>query len=362
MRRALDLAEMVAGGLAPRPPVGAVIVAADGKTIVGEGATQPSPGPHAEAVAIAVAKDAARNGTIYCTLEPHQTHSTTPPCSQAIIDAGIKRIVCPIADPNPQVNGRGFDHLRSAGIEVVTKAIDDENQLRANEVIEGFAKHVTTGLPFITAKWAMSLDGRIATRSGDSKWITGEPARNHAHHIRYRSDAVLTGIGTIIADDPRLTARDPKTGERLCARPYRRVVVDSRGRLPSDAALLKEDGDIIHAVAVDGIKSERCSVLSIPETHEESVDLVALVRTLGELGCMNVLVEAGEKLTGSLFDLDLVDKVIVYLATGKVIGGTGALSPAGGLGASNMTQCIRLRDTRIERVGEDVAIIGYVEH
>ncbi len=362
MRRALDLAEEAAGGLAPRPAVGAVIVAADGDTVVGEGATQPSPGPHAEAVAIAAAKEAARNGTIYCTLEPHQFHSTTPPCSQAIVDAGIKRVVCPVVDPNPQVQGHGFDHLRSAGIEVVTAVNDDETQKRATELIEGFAKHVTTGLPFVTVKWAMSLDGKIATRNGDSKWISNESARNHAHHIRYRSDAVMTGIGTVIADDPRLTARHPKTGERMAGRPYLRVVVDSRGRLSKGANLLKEEGHIIQAVATDGIANDRCIVLNIPGEDGESVDLFALLRALGKRGCMNILVEAGQKLTGRLFDLNLVDKVIAYVATSKVIGGIEALSPVGGQGTSIMTQCVRLRDTRIEHLGGDIAIIGYIDH
>ena len=409
MQRALDLAERVAGGLAPRPPVGAVIVAEDGKTIVGEGATQSSPGPHAEAVAIAKAQDAARNGTIYCTLEPHQHRSTTPPCSQAIIDAGIGTVVCPTVDPNPQVAGLGFKHLKSAGIKVVND-VDEVSQRRADELIEGFAKHINTGLPFVTVKWAMSLDGKIATRDRDSQWITGSAARAHAHSLRYRSDAVMTGIGTVIADNPRLTARDPKSGKRMCGRPYIRVVIDSDGRMPEDAALLEEEGEIIQAVARNttrpldtqdgntarpldtqgvnthlpfdrqggnaplplddqgGIKGgldtthPHYNVIAFPNNRNASVDLAAVIQHLGERGCHNMLVEAGEKLTGELFDLKLVDKVVVYIATRKIIGGAEALTPVGGIGPATISESSRLCNARIERIGDDMAIIGYVDY
>ena len=405
MHRALDLAERAAGGVAPRPPVGAVIVATDGKTIIAEGATQPNPGPHAEAIALEIAKEAARNGTIYCTLEPHQHQSTTPPCSQAIIDAGISTVVCPTVDPNPQVAGHGFEQMKSAGIEVITD-VDKESQQRADELIEGFAKQIKTGLPFVTVKWAMSLDGKIATRDGDSKWITAPTARAHAHSLRYRSDAVMTGIGTILADNPRLTARDPHSGKRMCSRPYLRVVIDSNARMPSNAAILKEDGEIIQAVAqiptlpIDdqagtrsnafplddqggtrsstlplddqgGIKGGSDTTLSpltviqapnqTPKQTQNSVDLAAVIRHLGERGCTNLLVEAGERLTGELFDLKLVDKVVVYISTSKIIGGADAPSPVGGRGPSLMQEIIHLNKKRIQRFDQDVAIIGYVE-
>ena len=375
MRRALDLAEKAAGGVAPRPPVGAVIVAADGKTIVGEGATQPSPGPHAEAVAIAIARDAAKGGTIYCTLEPHQGHFTTPPCSQAIIDAGIKHVICPTVDPNPRVAGRGFDQLIKAGIKV-TNNVDEPSDQRANELIEGFAKHIKTGMPFVTAKWAMSLDGKIATRTGDSKWITGPLARAHAHQLRYRSDAIITGIGTLIADNPRFTARDPNSGKRMHGRPYIRVIVDSQARMPDDAALLEEEGEVIQAIATpspsrsegDACKRSehaggaRTLVITLPNCDNESVNLHALIRHLGERGCINVLVEAGGKLTGELFDLKLVDKVIAYMSTDKIIGGQTANSPIGGIGPAAMHNITRLNNTRIENLGDDIAIIGYVDY
>ena len=368
MQRALDLAERAAGGLAPRPAVGAVIVARDGETIVGEGATQPNPGPHAEAVALDIAQsraqdaanDGIKGGTIFCTLEPHQNRSTTPPCTQALIDAGIRTVVCPTVDPNPLVAGRGFEHLKSAGIQIIND-VDETSQLRANELIEGFAKHINTGLPFVTVKWAMSLDGKIATRDGDSRWITSPAARAHAHSLRYRADAVMTGIGTVLADNPRLTARDPVSGKRMCGRPYIRVVVDSNAKMPAGAAILEEEGEVIHAVANNNAPNRRCNVLRAPSKTDDAVDLSDVVRQLGERGCINVLVEAGERLTGGLFDRDLVDKVVVYISTTKIIGGSNALSPVGGCGPSVMRDVSRLRNTRIERFDDDIAIIGYVE-
>ncbi len=359
--RALELAEGVVGGLAPRPAVGAVVVGEDGVSVVGEGATRPHPGPHAEAVALGVAGESARGGTIYCTLEPHQHEGTTPPCSRAIIDAGITRVVCPVEDPNPDVAGRGFAELRAAGVEVV-RDVGDENLRRAKELIEGFAKHVRTGLPFVTVKWAMSLDGKIATRSRDSQWISGDEARAHAHGLRYRSDVVMTGIGTVLADDPRLTARDSLSGERLGDRPHLRVVVDSQGRMPVDAALLGEDGDVVQVVASGDGTGDRCEVVQLADESGESVDLMLLMRYLGERGCHNVLVEAGERLNGALFDLRLVDKVVSYISPTKLIGGVDALSPIGGRGPRHMGKITRLRNGRTERLGADVAVVGYVDH
>ena len=361
MERALELAESVAGALAPRPPVGAVVVSDDGETVVGEGATQPNPGPHAEAVALDQAKRNARGGTMYCTLEPHQHEGTTPPCTEAIINAGIKHVVCPIADPNPLVAGRGFERLNAAGVDVVTQ-VEGSLTRRAVELVEGFEKHLNTGFPFVTTKWAMSLDGKIATRYRDSRWITGEVARAHAHGLRYRSDAVMTGIGTMLADDPRLTARDPRTGKRMGNRPYLRVVVDSHARMPKDALLLRESGEVMQVVAVDTSSEDSHTVMKFSDPLGESVDLVALFRYLGERGCHNILIEAGEMLNGALFDLKLVDKVVAYIATDKIIGGSSALSPVGGQGSGLMAESARLHDTRIEHLGDDIAFIGYIDY
>lgn len=370
MQRAIHLAQQAAGGaLSPRPPVGAVVAAtaANGKhSIVGEGATQPNPGPHAEHVALQAAGEKARGGTIYVTLEPHQFHGTTPPCTDAIIQAGIRKVVCPIQDPNPKVNGKGFDQLRQAGIEIDHNVNSD--QLRqSNELIAGFHKLITHAIPFVTAKWAMSLDGKIATHSRDSKWITNKQARDHAHRIRYASDAIITGIGTILADNPRLTARDPETDERADNRPRIRVVVDSTARIPRDAAILQEEGEVILATAMPTkTNSISCETIALPD-HRAShgharVDLDALMKLLAERGCANVLIEAGSKLTASFFEAQLVDKVVVYISTSKIIGGENALSPVAGLGAENMTKITKLHNIRTETLGQDIAVIGYIQN
>ena len=370
MQRAIQLAQQAAGGtLSPRPPVGAVVVAtaASGEhNIVGEGATQPNPGPHAEHVALQAAGEKARNGTIYVTLEPHQFHGTTPPCTDAIIQAGIRKVVCPIQDPNPKVNGKGFDQLRQAGIEI-ERNVNSDQLRQTTELIEGFHKLITHATPFVTAKWAMSLDGKIATRSRDSKWITNKQARDHAHRIRYASDAIITGIGTILADNPRLTARDPETDERADDRPRIRVVVDSRSRLPRDAAILQEEGEVILATAIPTkTNSTSCETIALPD-HRAShghvrVDLDALMKLLAERGCANVLIEAGSKLTASFFEAQLVDKVVVYISTSKIIGGENALSPVAGLGAENMTEITKLHNIRTETLGQDIAVVGYIQN
>ncbi len=361
MKRALDLADEVAGSLTRRPPVGAVVVADDGLTVLGEGSTQPNAGPHAERVALDRAGAQAQGGTIYTTLEPHHFHSPTPPCTNAIINAGIARVVCPLEDPNPKVNGRGFAHLRAAGVEV-EQDTELDHMMRARASVEGFTKLITTGVPLVTVKWAMSLDGKIATGNGDSKWITGSAARAHAHRLRYASDAVITGIGTLIADDPRLTARDIKSGERMRSRPRTRVVVDSQGRMSSDAALLRESGEVIHAVAEAGVGVEGVSATwQLPlDDASDRVDLQALIRRLGVRGYSNVLVEAGARLTAAMLELGLVDKVVAYISTSKIIGGEDAPSPIAGRGAESMSRVRRLTDIRVETLGEDIAAIGYL--
>ncbi|MBI4307109.1 MAG: bifunctional diaminohydroxyphosphoribosylaminopyrimidine deaminase/5-amino-6-(5-phosphoribosylamino)uracil reductase RibD, partial [Chloroflexi bacterium] len=227
MRRALELARRALGGVGPRAPVGAVIV--KGGQVVGEGATEPLPGHHAEAVAIQRAGPAARGGTLYCTLEPHAHQSSVPPCTDAIIGAGIKRVICIMQDPNPEVNGAGFTQLRAAGVDVSTD-VGLEIKAEAEEILEGFVHHLRTGKPFVTAKYAMTLDGKIATRTGASRWITGEAARARAYELRAAADAVVVGIGTVLADDPRVTARVPWASDAEGPRPRLRVVVDSRRR------------------------------------------------------------------------------------------------------------------------------------
>ena len=234
MRRALSLARRSLGGVSPNPAVGAVVV--NGGVVVGEGRNEPPGGRHAEIVALEQAGDAASGAVMYVSLEPCSHHGRTPPCVDAILDAGIAEVHAAIADPNPHVAGGGAAALRDAGVKVVV----GERAAEASTLLEAYLKWVTTGRPFVTAKFAMSLDGKIATRSGDSQWITGERARQHVHELRAASDAVMVGVGTVLADDPLLTARD-RRGKPLERQPLR-VVVDSGGRTPAGARLLSQPG------------------------------------------------------------------------------------------------------------------------
>ena len=237
MGLALSLAERAVGSVSPNPPVGAVLVR-DGE-VVGEGYTRPPGQAHAEIVAIRQAGPRARGATLYTTLEPCNHQGRTGPCSEAIIEAGVAEVHSAVMDPNPHVKGGGLSRLSEAGIAVSTGEMAGE----ASRLIEAYAKHVTTGTPFVTAKFAMSLDGKIATRTGSSQWITGEEARAYAHRLRAASDAVMVGINTVLADDPRLTARD-ESGAALGRQPLR-VVVDSRGRIPREARMLGEPGSTL---------------------------------------------------------------------------------------------------------------------
>ena len=234
MSHALELARRAEGRVSPNPPVGAVLVK-DGE-IVGGGCTQPPGQSHAEAVALSEAGDAARGAALYTTLEPCSHHGRTPPCTDAIVEAGVAEVHAAMLDPNPNVRGGGMAILADAGLGTRL----GEGEAKARLQLEAYVKYVTTGTPFVTAKFAMSLDGKIATRTGDSKWISGEKARRRVHRLRAAADAVMVGIGTVLADDPRLTARD-RHGEPLDTQPIR-VVVDTRGRTPPDAGMLGEPG------------------------------------------------------------------------------------------------------------------------
>ena len=356
VERALALARRAVGAVSPNPAVGAVVVR-DGQ-VVGEGHTQPPGQAHAEVVALRQAGSRAAGATLYTTLEPCSHYGRTPPCTQAVIDAGIAEVRSAMADPNPRVNGAGHARLRDAGI-VVRVGEGGED---AAEIIEAYAKHVVTGLPFVTAKFAMSLDGKIATASGESRWITGERARAYAHELRAASDAVMVGIGTALADDPQLTARDAN-GEPLARQPAR-VVVDGGGRLPAAARMLAEPGETIVAVArpsaerVRALERAGAVVLLAPSSRGDTVDLAALLAMLGARDVTSVLVEGGGALLGSLFDARLVDKVVGFVAP-AIIGGEGAPTPVAGEGAARMAGVTRLTRVRTLRLAPDVAIVGY---
>ena len=379
MALALSLARKAVGSVSPNPPVGAVLVR-DGE-VVGEGYTQPPGQAHAEIVAIRQAGPRARGATLYTTLEPCNHQGRTGPCSEAIIEAGVVEVHSAVLDPDPRVNGSGMSRLSEAGIAVSTGEMAGE----ASRLIEAYAKLVTTGTPFVTAKFAMSLDGKIATRTGSSQWITGEEARAYAHRLRAASDAVMVGINTVLADDPRLTARDG-SGAALDRQPLR-VVVDSRGRMPREARLLGEPGSTLIVVGgaggsqgfggrgwipafagktIDGLfRSSETPSQARPGVETAAmpgadgmVDLKALMSHLGEREIASVVVEGGGVLLGSLFDGGLVDKVCAFIAP-VVVGGAGAPSPVAGEGVELIGDALRLSDVKVRTLGGDIAVVGY---
>ena len=357
MRRALDLARAARGTTSPNPPVGAVVIREDGRA-VGEGATQPAArdgGAHAEVMALRRAGAAARGATLYATLEPCSHFGRTPPCADAVIAAGIARVVASVLDPNPKVSGRGFERLRRAGIALEIGQGRDE----AEDLAAPHAKLVTAGTPLVTVKFAMSLDGKTATRTGESKWITGAESRRFVHELRAESDAIMAGIGTVLADDPQLTARDAD-GAPFSRQPLR-VIVDSGGCLPSGAALLRQPGKTLVAAASQDaaarIRSLGADALALP-ADDGRVDLPALMTALGERGVSAVFVEGGGTLAGSLMDARLADKIIAFIAP-TIIGGEAALSPIAGAGAARMRDALRLTNVQIRRFGDDVAVLGY---
>jgi len=355
MGRAIELAREAVGSTSPNPPVGAVLVR-DGR-VVGEGHTQPPGGPHAEIEALRMAGDAARGADLYVTLEPCAHHGRTPPCADALIEAGVASVRIALMDPAPHTGGRGVERLRSAGIPVTV----DDGPPEARQLLEAFAKHVTTGLPFVVAKFAMSLDGKIASRSGDSRWISNETSRREVHRLRAEADAVMVGIGTALADNPLLTVRDAPLPAR--GQPFR-VVVDSAGRLPPSAAALREDGTTFVAVASqDAARAiESLGAASIVAPGERGrVDLPGLLAELGARDVMSLLVEGGATLHGALLDSGLVDKVIAFIAP-VVIGGDGVPGPVGGAGAERMADALRLRDVAYTELDGDMMVIGYPVH
>ena len=352
MRRAIELAREAVGSTSPNPPVGAVLVR-DGR-IVGEGHTQPPGGPHAETEALRMAGDAARGADLYVTLEPCAHHGRTPPCADALIESGVASVRVAVMDPAPHTAGRGVERLRDAGIPV---AVDD-GPPEARQLVEAFAKHVNTKSPFVVAKFAMSLDGKITSRSGDSRWISNETSRREAHRLRAEADAVMVGIGTALADDPLLTVRDaplPARGQPL------RVVVDSAGRLPASAAMLAAEGTTLLAVASPEAARalEACGAEAIVAPGADGrVDLPQLLAELGARDVVSLLVEGGAALHGVLFMSGLVDKVIAFVAP-VVIGGDGVPGPVGGAGAERMADALRLRDVTHTELDGDMMVVGY---
>jgi diaminohydroxyphosphoribosylaminopyrimidine deaminase/5-amino-6-(5-phosphoribosylamino)uracil reductase len=317
MRRALELAALGKYSTHPNPRVGCVVV--QGERIVGEGWHRKWGEPHAEPLALSAAGEAAKGATVYVTLEPHSYMGRTPPCTEALIRAGVKRVVCGELDPNPRVSGQGVEQLRAAGIEVQVGLLAGE----AHELNLGFDKRMRTNTPRVIVKIAASLDGRIALANGASRWITSDAARADVHRLRAECSAVLTGVGTVIADDPQLTVRDASID--MAGRVPLRVVVDSQLRMPANARMLRESGETLvftanaEKASVDALQAAGARVVRVECGSDARVDLRAVIRELGARQCNDVLVEAGPTLCGQLVKEGLVDELIVYFAP-KVLG------------------------------------------
>jgi diaminohydroxyphosphoribosylaminopyrimidine deaminase/5-amino-6-(5-phosphoribosylamino)uracil reductase len=358
MQQALSLAKLALGHASPNPAVGAVIVKKG--VVVGEGYTQPPGSAHAEVVALQQAGEKAREATMYVTLEPCCHYGRTPPCTQAIIAAGIAEVHLSIIDPNPLVCGRGKAELEKAGI----RTFLGEHNEEARGINESYIKFITSGLPFVLAKFAMSLDGKIATKTGDSRWISGEESRRYVQCLRHQMDAIMVGVNTIIADDPQLTARAGREGGQAEKQPLR-IIVDSKGRTLSTARVLHMPGKTLIAVAreIEPAKAKALTqagaeILRLP-SKDRRVDLVELLRVLGKREVTSLLVEGGATLFGSLFEQDLVDKLLVFIAP-IIIGGGEAKSSVGGKGVEKVAQAMSLTRVKVEKLGDDVLISGYV--
>ncbi|NPA90705.1 MAG: bifunctional diaminohydroxyphosphoribosylaminopyrimidine deaminase/5-amino-6-(5-phosphoribosylamino)uracil reductase RibD [Chloroflexi bacterium] len=357
MQRALELARTRVGRTSPNPTVGAVIVK-DGR-IVGEGVHWRAGEPHAEVNALREAGEEARGATMYVTLEPCSHHGRTPPCVDAIIAAGIREVHIATIDPNPQVAGRGKAILEAAGIRVVL----GEHEEEARRLNEAFMHWITTRRPFVIAKFAMSLDGKIATRTGASRWISGEEARAWVHTLRDQVDAILVGANTVLADDPRLTTRLPKPDVHHPVR----VILDSRGRVPLTARVfsphLPGETWVMTTEAMPqehrrALEAQGVRVHVLP-AREERVDVGALLAFLGEQEITSLLVEGGPTVLGAFFDEGRVNKVHAVIAP-LIIGGEEAPTAVAGRGVEHPAQAPRLQEVTVERLGEDVLVTGYL--
>jgi diaminohydroxyphosphoribosylaminopyrimidine deaminase / 5-amino-6-(5-phosphoribosylamino)uracil reductase len=372
LRRAVDLARAGIGLASPNPYVGAVITDAEGN-VVGEGTYTYAGLKHAEVLALEAAGERARGGTLYINLEPHAHQGRTPPCTDALIAAGIRRVVAAMADPNPKVSGRGFEQLRAAGMQVEVGGIEQE----AKKLNEAFARYIRSGIPFVTLKSAMTLDGKIApapdqekcSRPNDSgfrrTWITGESARAHVHELRHQHDAILAGIGTVLADDPLLTDRSGKPRNRRLLR----VILDSQLRLPIESRLVR---DAAKAPEVDllvfcasrddpGLQHKRIQlaeagvrIASLAVGADGRLDLHSMLRCLAQLEITSLMIEGGSTLNGAALAAGIVDKIFLYYAP-AILGG-GAIPFARGADFCPVS----LRRIQLHRLGEDFAIEGYV--
>ena len=361
MKMALDLAALARGRTSPNPMVGSVIV--KNGSLIGKGYHRKAGTPHAEIHALREAGEAAKGATIYVTLEPCCHHGRTGPCTEAILSAGIKRAVVAMTDPNPLVAGKGLERLSNAGVEVVSGLLAEESA-RLNEV---FIKYITTKMPFAVLKTAMSLDGKIAAYTGHSKWITGPAARGYVHHLRNSYDAILIGIGTLLADNPSLTTRLSDQDGNETGRDPMRIIVDSLARTPPDAKVLTQASAAPTIIAVTGAApKDRVQKLLdagaqiITAGDGPKVDLPYLFKSLTAREISSILVEGGATINASALNQRLIDKVIWFIAP-KIIGGKEAPSPVGGQGVATATEALQLDRISVQHFEEDICIEGYIK-
>ncbi len=353
-KRALELAAKGIGLVSPNPLVGCVIVSADSE-VVGEGTYIYDNVTHAEVIALEQAGEKVQDGTAYVSLEPHDHQGKTPPCTEALINAGIKRVVCPIEDPNPLVSGKGFERLKTAGIEVVTGILADE----AAKLNEKFIYWHNKQRPFVHLKLAMSLDGRISLNSSVSTALSGDAARARVQELRHEHDAILVGGNTASVDDPSLTDRSGRPRRR----PLVRVILDNRLNIPVSSTLVATAGEtptIVFTNRRDDQKIEELKQngVEVIETERGGRDLNGVLAELKRRDLQSVLVEGGTEVAGSFCDARLVDK-ITFIAAPIIIGGREAPNAIGGAGASNMSEALRLTDVVTTKLGDDIEITGY---
>jgi len=354
MLRSLELAKKGSGLVSPGPLVGCVIVDRSG-TVVGEGFYVFEDVNHAETIALRQAGDKAQGGTAYVSLEPHAHHGRTPPCTDALIEAGIQRVVAPIEDLNPKVSGKGFAHLRNAGVDVHTGLLAEE----ASKVNEAYLHFMRTGRPFVHLKLAVSLDGKIATRTGDSRWVAGPESRARAHELRHEYDAILVGVGTALIDDPQLTDRSGMKRRR----PLVRVVLDDRAQLRETSQLVAsaKEWPVLLFVGPEAddsrLKEMEDQGVEIAKTSDR--DLLPLLDELGKRGLQSLLVEGGAGISGEFIDAGLVNKATFFIAP-KIVGSVEALSAVKGIGVELMRDAHTLKDVMISQRGDDIEVTGYL--
>ncbi len=356
MRRSISLARHGVGRTSPNPVVGCVIVK-DGR-IVGEGWHRKAGTAHAEVHALAQAGDLARGADVYVTLEPCSHYGRTPPCANALVDSMVSRVFVGMRDPNPLVSGRGIEKLRTAGIEVRCGILEREC-IRLNEP---FIKHVTSGMPFVTLKSAMTLDGKTATSIGESKWITNELSRRYVHKLRAVVDAVMVGVGTVLADNPQLNCRLPRR-----AKDPLRIIVDSRLRTPPDSKVLSREmsgNTMIATIEKDPARFSWLEKLGVRvlvcAERSGRVDLMDMFKRLGSCGIQSVLLEGGRSLASAALHEGLIDKFLLFYAP-KVLGGEDGFGLFSGKGIEKMDSAVTLKNIAVRRFGEDIMVEAYPE-